>query len=384
MKRMPLVFILLFCFIFQGCWDKVEIDERAFVGGIFVDALETEKSKGGGTIEPFYEEKMDSTLKVIFTLANPGEVLKRGEKGFVTVEAEAESIPDAIRKIGTRLNRTPFFAHTKVVVLTEKVLKDENLFKEILDFLERDPDINAQVNIMMLKGDIEKLTNIKPKLDIYLVTYIQGVFNNASKLSYVVPIKLLNFIAQLNSSNKAILPIITVNEDEVEIKGLALVKDNKLYKEIDEKYLRAFQFINSGFKAGRKFINFKGVDLSYYIQDSFRDIYVKEEEGKLKFIIKAELEGFLENNVFSKEELDKKQIDEIEAIISKSFELELKETIKYFQNVVESDYLGLEDYTRKNYYRIFKKYEDNWDEAFREADFEVEAQAFIRRIGSNR
>ncbi|CDF57237.1 Ger(x)C family spore germination protein [Thermobrachium celere] len=384
MKRMPLVLVLIFSFIFQGCWDKVEIDERAFVGGIFIDALEAEKSKGGGTIEPFYEEKMDSTLKVIFTLANPGEVLKGGEKGFVTVEAEAESIPDAIRKIGIRLNRTPFFAHMKVVVLTEKVLKDENLFKEILDFLERDPDINAQVNIMMLKGDIEKLTNIKPKLDIYLVTYIQGVFNNASKLSYVVPIKLFKFISQLNSSNKAILPIITVNEDEVEVKGLALVKDNKLYKEVDEKYLRAFQFINGNFKGGRKFINFKGVDLSYFIQDSFRNIYVKEEEGKLKFTIKAEIEGLLENNVFSKEELDKKQIDEIEAIISKSFELELKEAIKYFQNVVELDYLGLEDYTRKNYYRIFKKYEDNWDEAFREADFEVEAKAFIRRIGSSR
>ncbi|MBZ4663974.1 MAG: Ger(x)C family spore germination protein [Caloramator sp.] len=384
MKRLPLVFVLILCLLFQGCWDKVEIDERAFVGGIFIDALEEEGRKESKEVKPFYEEEMNGTIKVIFTLANPGEILKGGEKGYVTAEAEAETIPDAIRKIGIRLNRTPFFAHMKVVVLTDKVLKNEKVFKETVDFLERDPDINASVNIMMLEGDIEKLTKIKPKLDIYLVTYIQGVFSNASKLSYIVPVKLLDFISNLNSGNKAILPVITVNEDEVEIKNIALIKDNKLYKQVDEKYLRAFQFINGKLKGGRKFVNYKGVDISYFIQDNYRDIYVEDDNGKLKFTIKAELEGYLENESFSKEDIDKSILDDIESILSKSFELEMMETIKYFQDDIEADYLGLEDYTRKNYYKVYKKYKDNWDEAFKEAEFTVEAKAFIRRIGSKR
>ncbi|MCX7695513.1 MAG: Ger(x)C family spore germination protein, partial [Caloramator sp.] len=279
MKRLPLVFVLIFSLLLQGCWDKVEIDERAFVGGIFIDAVGQETSKEIKEILPFYEEKMDGALKVIFTLANPGEVLKGGEKGYVTVEADAETIPDAIRKIGIKLNRTPFFAHTKVVVLTDKVMKNEILFKEILDFLEREPDVNSTINIMMLEGDLEKLTKIEPKLDIYLVTYIQGVFNNASKLSYVVPVKLLDFTSQLNSSNKAVLPVIAVKEDEVEIKNLALIKDNKFYKKVDEKYLRAFQFINGKLKGGRKFVNYKGNDISYFIQDKYRDIYVQDDNG---------------------------------------------------------------------------------------------------------
>ncbi|WP_027309435.1 Ger(x)C family spore germination protein [Caloramator sp. ALD01] len=384
MKRLPLVFVLILSLIFQGCWDKVEIDERAFVGGIFVDAVGEEGSKESKEVKPFYEEDMDGTLKVIFTLANPGEVLKGGEKGYVTVEAEAETIPDAIRKIGIRLNRTPFFAHTKVVVLSDKVLKNEKIFKETIDFLERDPDINASVNIMMLEGDIEKLTKIKPKLDIYLVTYIQGVFRNASNLSYIVPVKLLDFISNLNSGNKAIMPVITIKEDEVEIKNIALIKDNKLYKQVDEKYLRAFQFLNDKLKGGRKFVNYKGIDISYFIQDNYRDIYVEDDNGKLKFTIKAELEGYLENESFSKEDIDKKILDDIESILSKSFELEMMETIKYFQDDIEADYLGLEDYTRKNYYKVYKKYKDNWDEAFKEAEFRVEVKAFIRRIGSKR
>ncbi|WDC85002.1 hypothetical protein PL321_05540 [Caloramator sp. mosi_1] len=108
MKRLPLVLLLIFSLLFQGCWDKVEIDERAFVGGIFIDVLEEETSKNIKEIEPFYEERMGKTLKVIFTLANPGEILSGGEKGYVTVEAEAETVPDAIRKIGIKLNRTPF------------------------------------------------------------------------------------------------------------------------------------------------------------------------------------------------------------------------------------------------------------------------------------
>ncbi|GIW48705.1 MAG: germination protein GerC [Caloramator sp.] len=384
MKRLPLVFVLILSLLFQGCWDKVEIDERAFVGGIFVDVVGEETSKETKETLPFYEEKMNGLLKVIFTLANPGEILRGGEEGYIAVEAEAETIPDAIRKIGIRLNRTPFFAHSKVVVLTDKVLKNEKVFKEIIDFLERDPDINATINIMVLEGDLEKLTKIKPKLDIYLVTYIQGVFSNASKLSYIVPVKLLDFISSINSGNKAVLPVITVKEDEIEIKNIALIKDNKFYKDVDEKYLRAFQFLNGKLKGGRKFVNYKGIDISYFIQDNYRDIYVEDDNGKLKFTIKAELEGYLESESFSKEDIDKSILDEIESILSKSFELEIKETIKYFQDDIEADYLGLEDYTRKNYYKVYKKYKDNWDEAFKEAEFTVEAKAFIRRIGSKR
>lgn len=379
-----LAIILIICSLFlTGCWDKIEIDERAFVGGIFVDVLEDGKPKSGD-IKPFYEQDMKNRLKVIFTIANPKALAGGGEEGFVTVEAIADSIPDAIRKIGVRLNRTPFFAHSKVLVMSENVLKDEKVFKELIDYVDREPDLNAQVNVMMLEGSIEELVKIKPKLDIYLVTYIQGVFNNAQNLSYIVPIKLMQLTAQLNAGQKAHIPIITVKKDEIEIKGIALIKDNKLYKTVDEKYLRAFQFLNSQLKGGRKFINYNGASVSYFIQDNYRDLYVKDDNGKLKFILKAELEGYIENNIFSKEALEKKDLDKMEEILSESFKLELMETIKYFQEDVGADYLGLEDYTRKNYNKVYKKFKDNWDEAFKEAEFEVEAQAFIRRIGSKK
>lgn len=383
MKKFLAIILIISSLFLTGCWDKIEIDERAFVGGIYVDIIEDGKSKNG-EIKPFYEQDMKNRLKVIFTIANPKAIAGGGEEGFVTVEAIADSIPDAIRKIGVRLNRTPFFAHSKVLVMSENVLKDEKVFKELIDYVDREPDLNAQVNVMMLDGRIEELVKIKPKLDIYLVTYIQGVFNNAQNLSYIVPIKLMQLTAQLNAGQKAHIPIITVKEDEIEIKGIALIKDNKLYKTVDEKYLRAFQFLNSQLKGGRKFINYNGTSVSYFIQDNYRDLYVKDDNGKLKFILKAELEGYIENNIFSKEALEKKDLDKMEEILSESFKLELMETIKYFQENVGADYLGLEDYTRKNYNKVYKKFKDNWDEAFKEAEFEVEAQAFIRRIGSKK
>lgn len=383
MKKILALMLCMMSFMLQGCWDKVEIDDRAFVGGLYIDVLEDGKPKSS-EIKPFYEQDMKDKLKVIFSLANPKAIAGGGESGYVTVETEAESIPDAIRKIGVRLNRTPFFAHSKVFVVTENVLKDEKIFKELIDYVEREPDLNAQINVMMVDGDIGKLTKIKPKLDIYLVTYIQGVFNNAKNLSYIVPIKLLNLTAQLNAGDKAYIPIITVKEDEIEIKGIALIKDFKLYKKIDEKYLRAFQYLNSNLKGGRKFINYNGTSISYFIQDNYRDLYVKDDNGKLKFTLKAELEGYIENNIFSKEALEKKDIDKMEEILSESFKLELEETIKYFQDDVGADYLGLEDYTRKNYNKVYKNFKDNWDEAFKNAEFEIEAKAFIRRIGSKK
>lgn len=379
-----LALIITFSTIFlAGCWDKIEIDERAFVGGIYVDVLEYGKSKKG-EIKPFYEQDMKKRLKVIFTLADPKALAGGGEKGYVTVETEADNIPDAIRKIGIRLNRTPFFAHSKVLVVTENVLKDEKVFRELIDYVEREPDLNAQVNVMMLDGSIDELVKIKPKLDIYLVTYIQGVFNNAKNLSYIVPIKLMQLTAQLNAGEKAYVPIIVVKEDGIEIKGITLIKENKFLKTVDEKYLRAFQFLNNKLKGGRKFINYNETSVSYFIQDNYRDLYVKDDNGKLKFIINAELEGYIENNIFSKEALEKKDLDKIEEILSESFKLELEETIKYFQDNVGADYLGLEDYTKKNYYKVYKKFQDNWDEAFKNAEFEIEAKAFIRRIGSKK
>jgi Ger(x)C family germination protein len=273
-----------------------------------------------------------------------------------------------------------------VLVLTDKLVKDRKMFMQIMDEFERKPIINQQVKIVVFKGNIEDIEKVDTKLENLQSTYITGILENSKVLSNTVSLSLHELLAELrNNDGDTAIPVLEVNKDKSEftIDKLALVKDYKLLTILDSKYIKTYKIVKGNFQNGRKLLTYKGIVVPFYIFSADRKIWLENDNEGLKFRVKIMMEGDIEQFEFEKDLFDPKTISDVEKSIDEFTIKELDAATMYFQREIEHDFLGFKEYTNKYHYKVFKKYEDNWDEAFKNAKIVYEVEAKIRRIGTS-
>lgn len=381
-----LALILIFIMVLtSGCWDKVEIEKRAFIYFFAADKSEGEETQDGGNIKSFYEGEYKK-IKTIFFIPIPSKIAAGGEgEPNAIMEDTASSIPEAIKDISMSENRQFFLGQTIIAALGEKLVSDKQIFKETLDYLERDPDINREMKIVVIKGNIEDVKNIEPELDKLTSNYIKGILENGDMRSEIYSADLNELFSSIRNNGDTVLPVIETTGNKVKVSGMALIKGYKLLTIIDDKYIRPYTFIVNKFQQGRKFISYEDHIIPFNITSINRRIYLTEDKNnKLKYKLYFRIEGDVDQFYFTSKIANDKNLDNIKNIIEQSIKLELKETSDYFQKEIGHDFLNIGDYTYKYHNNIYKKYKDNWDMAFKDASFEYEVDVRIRRIGTNR
>lgn len=375
MKR--IIMLLLVPLILTGCWDKTEIEDRMFIYAIVVDKVEDKKSEND--LKPFYEFQ-NQNLEVTFLVPNPSKIQGGESDVLEEITVRAQDLPEAVGMIRKKQNREPFFGHEKLLILGEKLLRDEESLKEVLDWIDRDPKKNRSAFVVATK-DIKELIGVNPKLEKLLPSYIIGILKNDTVVATMISVGLNELLGNIKSSGMAMIPIIKRQKDEIAIKNVALIKDFKYIGELDDRYIRGYSLFCNKLKEGKKLFNYKGNIVSYNITSSSAKIKLNEENGRLVFTVDVEMEGDIEDYLINEEILKSDIIRDLQDSISKQFEIELKEVVRHFQEDIGFDYLNLKSWTKKHKYNLFKKYEKNWDEAFRNAKFNFKVKSYIRRVG---
>lgn len=383
-----LVFISAFIMLFaSGCWDRIEIEQRAIIVSITVDLTDAAQDTGQRNSKSPFCDEQPKILKVIFGMINPSK-LQSGEYAYLLRTVEGSNIPDAIERLGEETSRNPFFGQTRFLILSEKLVKNEKVFREVLDEFERRTQINETMQVAVIKGDIEKLAKVEPMLENTLAAYIVGILHNSRILSNTVSMSLYELLAMLrNNDGNGVIPVLEIKgsqSQDISANELALIKDYKFLEYLDTKYVKTYKILNNNFQSGRKLIEYKGTLMSYYIYSADKRIWLEEDGDRLKYKVRIELEGDIEEYEFNKNLFDSETLKDISEIINKTVKLELEETTNYFQQQIGHDYLKFGDYTRKYHNSVYKRYKDNWDEAFKNAEIEYQVTAYIRRIGTSK
>jgi len=135
-----LLFLILFISIFiTGCWDKIELEEQAY---IILIGLDKSDDKG------LYE--------ITYHIANP-----QGGGGNAVGQNPDEppdqaitlKIPDILSgrdTAGSAIARKLTFSHLKFVIVSEELARSEDFFYNI-DLMTRDPEIRRSVTIMITR-----------------------------------------------------------------------------------------------------------------------------------------------------------------------------------------------------------------------------------------
>ena len=246
-KRLLSVFMCLPLVFLTGCWDKIEIDDRAFVLAMVVNTAEKMKATSPGKAEA------GGLITADFYMPIPSKLLSTGGgvDAFSVEHSDGKNLPMAIENLNMKFSRQMFLGQTKIILVGEKALANDKFLKELMDFVEREPDMGREAKIAVLKGDPKKLLSLKPKFEKVFASYMMGIFNNSERISSYLSLSINDFLSMIRENKgSVVLPAAEIGEDKVSIKQLALIKDYKLFTYMDSKYLKPYSLITNTLKDG--------------------------------------------------------------------------------------------------------------------------------------
>ncbi|UUZ79721.1 hypothetical protein LJK88_32195 [Paenibacillus sp. P26] len=153
----PAVFLPLMILL-TGCWDRVEINDRAFVAAVYLDYLDNGK----------YE------LSLGFPLAarmggGSGSMGGGGGGGggggtqgmpYTIVTKTGDSIPEAVRKIRSDITREITWGHTRVIVFGRKMA--EHGIWPMVEMVGREPTFHTKSYVMVAPREAKEVAYLTP------------------------------------------------------------------------------------------------------------------------------------------------------------------------------------------------------------------------------
>jgi Ger(x)C family germination protein len=391
-KYRKIIPLIVCCSLLAGCWDKIEIDRRIFVSVIGIDLGQDsgndKEAKKVKPDEPFQERIQQKKLSLIYGFPDISE-LGPGKSGTAKdqfISVNASSMEDGVLQATSRSSRSIHVGQTKLIVLSSGVLEQPETFKEILDYIERHPNLNKMMNVVVAEGKAEDYVRFKPPMEKNIEYYLSGLMESSKRNATILPITVSEMLVLLAQNGNAIIPKISIDKEknELTLSGIAVVKNFAMKGYLTPVEVANLEIMRGKVRGGKRVIYKEGHPVSINIEDIDRDLTVTGDKNKLKFNIDIRLEGQLREyykgkNVFSMEELSSLETD-----FSKSIAEECNVIARMLQKEFAVDPIGLREYVEQFKPSIWREIKDRWDEVYKNADITVSVETKIRRIGVTR
>ena len=351
-------------------YDTRELDHRSMIVGLAIDKAEEEDK-----------------LLISFQLPILGlgaEVSPR-QKDFEVISSSDKSVMEAITNIETVTPRALFFGHLKVVAISRDVA-EENL-SEVLDLLERHPQIGNQVYLLIIEDTPAKdFLSMKTPLIALPSLYVDTFFKARQKTTRTTDIQIFEYLRDSQSaSNSSYIPMARISNGEASIHDLAILKDHqmvgvlrgdeagcgRLLKELSlEEKRYSIQVKGQGGEVVT--INLAKIDLKLDMK------YRKTKPVEFDLSIKGS--GFIRGTDVAEDVITDKLITTVEKSVNKAFEAEYMAVIKKMQKINAEPFL-FGQYILATDHDYFESL--NWNETgWKKAKFNINVNFKVENTGT--
>lgn len=370
MKKL-LVVILIFSLLFTtGCWDKVEIEQRAFVTEIGIDKNEEEDGIDRMTVTYQYPN-----------INNIGKNSSDGESNFL-ITTNSSSVFQAGRQFMTNEPFPFYYKHLKVVILGNEFLKEEKLIRIVLDELNRDPKINKRVRILASDRTAKEIMKLSHKKEQRTEGTIYSTVRDNRNTSSFTTKSLADVVTDFDVAGVILIPRISLDEKEsFVVSGGCILKDYHFLDWIDAIENKVINLINGDMVIETIDVIYEGNLISYAITETSTSRDVKIDD-KITADIKVQVEGYLQGYTLD----DKITVKDDETVMNmeKAIEREMmratERTMSHLKEV-KADLIGIGEHISKYHPRKWEKIKDDWDDIFSETEINIDIDVKIRRIG---
>lgn len=363
MKKRKIFTILTILFLVSGCNDRIELEKTAISLILAIDIDDEDNIHVYTTYPVFSEEAKDKV-----------EVLSTFSKSLREARTKFDTMSD-LHVIGGKL---------QLIILSKDVLAKKNA-RILLDVLYRDPKNPINAYVAVSDTPISELIHFKSDSKPRLAIFLKGLMKTSNSSNQTALTTLGQFRYQL--VEKGITPIITTIEmknGDINIPGSSLLDNEGKVITYLNPYQNSLLLLLKEEQHYPVPLNItltkdeSNIPISFNIGKSNLKTNIDYRDAKFHFNQYISLDIHISNY----DELN--NIDDSLNDIANSIEVQLEKDIEeLYTHLKENqlDPLGLGLYARAFYYPIWKEVQDDWGNAFSDAETNIIVDVKIKDHG---
>ena len=303
-----------------------------------------------------------------------------------TKTASAETITGAYKELTTRLNKELNFEHMEALVLGDSLFQDTDKLKQLANHVDRNAQYSKKIPVLAAKGKAADVLEA-PTTDANAVgQYISGIYeNNASSIIRHFEVSLQEFIGKMNGEEiNFLLPMVLLEEEEISIENAMVLKDGLNSGIMELKDMERYSWLRN-FTTGLEYpLSLSHGVVSMEIDESkCKYGYAMDPEGRLTISLSIKANAKIGEYAFDRgDDLAEESIrNEIETLASEQIKSDVTAMLEAMQTVYQADICGLNEDMKFQNKKLYLETRDRWQDIFLNADFAVDAEVTVRRIG---
>lgn len=389
-KSLFLLVMTIMMVLLTSCWSKKELTDLSFVSAMGID-----KTK-------------DGRYELTFQIINPGNVagLQGGggtQSPPVTIySASGDNLVEASRRASARISRRLYYAHTNLVVIGEKLAREEGI-NILIDSIDRDPEFRITTSLVIANqssaADLVKALTPVDKIPankiMKTLEFTQRKWGENLKVSFQEVMRSLEspggealvsgFRLVGNPQQAEKLDNLQQSAPEATLRasGIAVFKNGKLIDWLYNSPARGGVWILDKIQGTDINVDWKGKKeaLAYQTVRQKTDVSVKMIKGKPYASVHTRVEGDLGEVEVPVDTRQPAVIKKMEKAAGKEIKKELQTAIKQAQTD-KVDIFGFGEALERTRPNQWEKLKSEWDDVyFPKLDVDVTVEAYIRRTG---
>ncbi|MFZ5967328.1 MAG: Ger(x)C family spore germination protein [Bacillota bacterium] len=386
---LPFIFLMLFT---SGCWDRKEIDELAIVGATGFDKVTVNGRDMYRAISYVYKPaEMSGGVE-----GSRGKTLAP----YWVVSELGETLSDAEKNISARSSRFVFLAHSDLVIIGERLAKEDGVDKA-MDLLLRHKDLRMRNLFYIAKGEALKVFERGlPQFESTLSQELAGISEKSLPIvskTYVPDVR--EFVSSLLSTGRdpvagklevfstpEELPSSVSSEQPRHFArptGAAVFRESKLVGWLTDAETRGFLYVMNQAKVGimpLKLDNGQQKNFSFQMTKSKTKIIPSVTEDSIFITLEVKAEGNIGTMEDSVSVAKPEDIKKLEALAAAEIESLIKNVVRKTQNM-EADVFGFGEAVHRKHPKVWKNIEEEWRNIYSKLQVEVKVEAKIRGTG---
>lgn len=348
-----------------SCWDRFELTELGFVQALAID-------KGEGNTIRLTTQLSKPTSESLTTIA------------YENIETQAATIPEAVRDIPLKLGRKAKWDHMQVLLISEELAKQRNLFN-MLDFFRRGYEPRGTIQIVLTKGEAKNYLSKSTLIDQTTGQHLNNILEKSFRFNAkAIPTTLFDFDKDsLSEVGVAMLPYIHINQtNTLTVAGMALLKNGHIEYLIPTDNVKKLLMLTNQYKSGSleiPCVKSSQKKESFEIQTASTNIRPTIRNNKLTIDVYTKIKGSPFNlNCYTL------KTPEEEIKYAKVVERTIKEKLQDMLTTLQHKKLDAIGIGNKIYYqnpKQWQKWKKNWDNVFAQSKSKIHVKVQITNKG---
>ncbi|MHB1041373.1 MAG: Ger(x)C family spore germination protein [Eubacteriales bacterium] len=399
LKISPTLLAVCLMLTLTACWDRREVERLGIVTGMGVETAP------GGRVRVVVQNINPAGLGKGAGGAGGVGAAGAATKPYRNRSAEGDTVFDAIRKLSLQSPRRLFFAHTQVLVISEQLARERGV-REILDFLERNPEIRLRTWILIGKGDLATLLDEPGRLDPAPSLRIFDILSERELTSKYAVQMLRPFLEQLQGEcsytftalvdrepNLAFSPEHAQRTPEAHIaephhnivlNGTAVFRQDKMAGWLNDRESRGLLWVRGKVAGGIIDVpapEGAGKAVTLEILRSKTKLTPGIRDGQIFMTVDIKVESNLAEAAAPLDLTRPEVIEKLEAAEAGAIMNEVESALTKAQHEYGVDVFGFGRAVHNKYPEDWKEIKDGWQEIFPTVPVEMQVEAKIRRTG---